>query len=77
MNSKIAQDPLNSLYNILETEKSVEFERNKEGQVKMNLPNNEILVEGLSQNILNCHWSLNSSSSSEDLLKTQIVCFTP
>lgn len=47
MNSKLVQDPLNSLWHILETEKSVELERNQEeGRVKINSPNNKILVEG-------------------------------
>lgn len=74
MNSKLVQDPLNSLWHILETEKSVELERNQEeGRVKINSPNNKILVEGLSGSNLN--WSLNNSSpptSTDGLLKHKL-----
>lgn len=69
MNSKIVPEPLNSLRHILEIEQSVKFERNH-GRVKINSPNNEILVEGKLGSTLNCHWSLNSSS----LPTAQMIC---
>lgn len=65
MNSKFVPDPLNRLRHILETEQSVKFERNR-GRVKINSPNNEILVEGLLGRTL----SLNSSS----LPTAQMIC---
>lgn len=69
MNPKIVPDPLNSLHHILKIEQSVKFERNH-GQVKINLLNNEILVEGKLGSTLNCHWGLNSSS----LPTAQMIC---